>query len=200
MKLNSILFAAAAIVLFASCKKTLADAVKDRFGNETPAKQYVDHLIAQGSHNSDKTAYRTINIPEMKFMVRFDNTAVYTTVNANNQGDINKLYGFSDNDQDHHTNSARIGWRWYNNQLQLFAYVYNNTVQSDKLITAVALNQDINCSIRVAGNSYVFTVNGSQVTMPRAATTPQAVGYQLYPYFGGDEVAPQAIRIQIKDL
>jgi hypothetical protein len=32
------------------------------------------------------------------------------------------------------------------------------------------------------------------------ATTPKGQGYQLYPYFGGDETAPHDINIWIKNL
>ncbi|MEY4702167.1 MAG: hypothetical protein RIR96_64, partial [Bacteroidota bacterium] len=38
-----------------------------------------------------------------------------------------------------------------------------------------------------------------QVSIPRTATGSVANGYQLYPYFGGDETAPQLITIRIKD-
>ncbi len=200
MKNNITLFAVLIISLLGtSCKKAVEN-VKDRFGSNTPVNQFVEHNILAGSHNTDKNSYRTVNTMEMKFAVKFDNSAIYQTANPSNQADINKLYGFSDNDQEHHINSARIGWRWYNNQLQLMAYVYNNSVQSDKFITTVPLNQEINCSIKVEGNTYVFNVNGTTVTMPRVSTTPQAIGYQLYPYFGGDEVAPQNIKILIKDI
>jgi len=199
MKFNAVLFAVLSIFLLSSCKKAVQN-VKDRFGSNAPVDQFIEHNIAAGAHNTDKNSYRAVNTAEMKFVVRFDNSAVYQTADPSNQADINKLYGFSDNDQEHHINSARIGWRWYNNQLQLLAYVYNNSVQSDKMIVSVPLNQDINASIKVEGSTYIFHVNGTTVTMPRASTTPVAVGYQLYPYFGGDEVAPQPIKILIKDI
>lgn len=183
----------------ASCSKAVEN-IRDRVGANTPNNVYIDHYIAKGQNSSNHAGLRTINTSEMKFAVKFDNSAMYQNVIADNQLDINKLYGFSDNNQEHHINSARIGWRWYNNQLQLFAYVYNNSVQSSKLITSVPLNQEINCSIKVDGNIYTYSVNGTIVTMPRASTTATAVGYQLYPYFGGDEVAPQDIHVWIKDL
>ncbi|HEX6914302.1 MAG TPA: hypothetical protein VF145_03630, partial [Chitinophagaceae bacterium] len=185
MKFRVIVLAGLSLATLSSCKKAVEN-VKGRFGANAPKDQFVDHIIAQGTHNSDKNAYKPVNTSEMKFKVIFDNSAVYSTVDPWNQGDINKLYGFSDNNQDHHTNSARIGWRWFENQLQLFAYVYNNTVESDKLIAAVPLNQEISCSIRAAGDQYIFTVNGTTVSMSRASATPEATGYQLYPYFGGD--------------
>jgi len=36
--------------------------------------------------------------------------------------------------------------------------------------------------------------------MSRASSTATAVGYKLYPYFGGDEAAPHDINIWIKEL
>ena len=199
MKFNAAVFAVLSVLILASCKKSVVENVKDRIGSNAPVNQYVEHNILSGTHYSDKNSYKPVNTSEIKFVVKFDNSAIYRTVNPDNQGDINKLYGFSDNNQEHHTNSARIGWRWYNNQLQLFAYVYNNGVQSDKMITSVPINQEVNSIIKVEGNTYVFTVNGTVVTMPRVSVTSQAIGYQLYPYFGGDEVAPQNIKILIKD-
>ncbi len=199
MKNLSILAAICLLFTFTSCKKAI-ESIKDRVGANAPTNVFVDHYIAKGQNNSDHSGYKPVNATEMKFSVKFDNSAMYKNVIADNQQDINKLYGFSDNNQEHHINSARIGWRWFNNQLQLFAYVYNNSVQSNQLITSVPLNQDISCSIKVEGNIYIFNVNGTVIKMPRASTTATAVGYQLYPYFGGDEVAPQDIHIWIKDL
>lgn len=192
------LLTAAAVLFLISCQKEISDNPEPL---PPPAQNvWVEHTIAKGAHNSDKNSFRAFNKAEMRFIVKFNNSAIYETVDPSNQGDINKLYGFSDNNQEHHTNSARIGWRWFNNQLELWAYIYNATVQTEKIITAVPLNQDINCSIKAEGNLYTFKVNNVVITMPRASTTAGAVGYQLYPYFGGDEPSPQEIKIQIKDL
>jgi hypothetical protein len=190
---------ALAFISFTSCQKAV-DSVKDRFGGNASTTQFVEHLIVAGGHNTNNNGYRAVNTSAMNFIVKFDNSAMYQTVIPDNQHDINKLYGFSDNNQEHHLYSARIGWRWINNALSLFAYVYNNGVMTSQEIIQVPLDQEINCSIKVQGSQYLFTVSGMQVTMPRAATTETAVGYQLYPYFGGDETAPHDIRIQIKDL
>ncbi len=199
MKTLSTLLAVCLLFTFSSCTKAVEN-IKDRIGTNAPANVFVEHVISKGQSNSNQVGYKAVNTAEMKFAVKFDNSAIYQTAVADNQFDINKLYGFSDNNQEHHINSARIGWRWYQNQLQLFAYVYNNSVQSHQFIASFPLNQEINCSIRVEGNAYIFNVNGAQVTMPRASTTVQATGYQLYAFFGGDETAPQDIHIWIKDL
>jgi hypothetical protein len=42
-------------------------------------------------------------------------------------------------------------------------------------------------------------VNGITTQLPRLATTEKAKGYQLYPYFGGDEAAPHQVNIWIKN-
>jgi hypothetical protein len=67
-------------------------------------------------------------------------------------------------------------------------------------ITSVSIGTDVICSIKLAGNTYLFTVNGVSISMPRGLTTTQASGYQQYPYFGGDETAPHLITILIKSL
>jgi len=199
MKTLPALLAVCLLFTFSSCKKAVEN-IKDRVGANAPTGVFIEHLIAKGLNNSNQAAYKPVNTAEMKFAVRFDNSAIYQTALTENQSDINKLYGFSDNNQEHHINSARIGWRWYNNQLQLFAYVYNNSVQSNQFIASVPLNQEVNCSIRAEGNVYYFNASGVQITMPRASTTVLASGYQLYPYFGGDEAAPQDIKIWVKDI
>jgi len=196
--MKNLLFAVTLLLAFASCKKGLD--LQGRMHDSTPVNQYIEYVINQGSQSANQNTYRQINSNEMKFVVKFDNSAIYQTIAPVNQLDINKLYGFSDNNQDHHQNSARFGWRWNQNALELFAYVYNNGVQSDKYLGKVNIGDEINCAIKVAGNQYLFTLNGAQTTMPRASTTEMAVGYQLYPYFGGDEMAPHEIKIQIKNL
>ena len=58
----------------------------------------------------------------MNFIAKFDNTAIYPAVitDYNHAYDMNKLYGFSEGFNNQY-NSARIGWRWLNGELQLFA-------------------------------------------------------------------------------
>ena len=135
----------------------------------------------------------------MKFMVKFDNSAIYQTVDPANQYDINKLWGFSEGINNQY-NSARIGWSWNNDALRLYGYVYANGARHYQEITSVTIGSEITCSIKVSGNTYVFTVNGVSINLPRGLSTSQANGYQQYPYFGGDEVAPHRITILIKSL
>jgi hypothetical protein len=183
------------LVLLASCKK-VSDLVNSSDKDYT---SYIEYEIPKGEHSTKQNTYKETEYSELRFLVKFDNSAVYTTINADNQLDVNKLYGFSDNNGKHHEFSARIGWRWSDGALRLFGYVYNNGVFDFKQIAAVSIGAEHECSIKVAGDQYIFSVDGHSIAMPRASTGLTAIGYKLFPYFGGDETAPHDIRIWIKE-
>lgn len=197
--MKSLVMAAAAAFFLTSCHK-VADALIDKGTSAPPSGQFVKYTIQKGNNFCDGNGFKQISLSEMKFVVKFDSTAIYQTQSAENQYDINKLYGFSDNNSDHHQYSARFGWRWSDNALRLFGYVYNQGSVSSKELTTVAIGAEINCSIQITPGSYIFYVNGTGYPLMRMATTAKAEGYQLYPYFGGDETAPHLINIWIKNV
>jgi hypothetical protein len=197
MKATTVCIAVA--MLFASCRK-FTDTAINKIPTADNSFGFTKYIIRQGNQFCDQSAYAPIETSEMKFVVKFDSSAIYETTLAENQNDINKLFGFADNNSDHHQFSARIGWRWSENALRLFAYVYNNGSRDSKEICSVKIGAEINCSIRVAENNYLFQVNQASVNMPRLSTTENAKGYQLYPYFGGDETAPHEINIWIRQI
>lgn len=164
------------------------------------AASFIKHSIFKGKHYSNKNGMASVKTSNLSFKVKFDSSAIYTTVKNENQTDINKLFGFSDNNAQHHEYSARFGWRWSDNALRLFAYTYNKGIRSFKELGNVEPGKENDCSIAVSGDTYIFTLNGVQTTMPRASTTIEAEGYRLYPYFGGDEVAPHDIAIWLKEV
>lgn len=191
-----------AILLLASCSKqtdTFPDPLKETPPLES-SKDYEQFTIKQGEQFCDKNGYLPVDVSEMAFKVKFDSSAIYTTKDPKNQKDVNKLFGFSDNNAAHHDFSARFGWRWSNNALRLFAYTYNAGVLGIKEMGTVEIGTENDCSIKVAGETYIFTLNGVSASMLRSSTTATGSGYQLYPYFGGNEMAPHDIRILIKQL
>jgi hypothetical protein len=195
MKASILLVAAA--VFFLSCNK-MAEKIVDKTTSPDTG-QFIKYTIQKGNQYCDGNVYKAIETTEMKFVVKFDSTAIYETQSAENQYDINKLYGFSDNNADHHQYSARFGWRWSDKALRVFAYVYNNGSVTSKELTTVAIGSEINCSIKITPANYLFTVDEITTQLPRMATTEKAKGYQLYPYFGGNEVSPHHITILIKN-
>ena len=189
----------AAMFLLAACNKMTDAAVNKVLSSGSSTPGFTEYIIHQGQQYCDKNDFKAVQVSEMTFTVKFDSTAIYGTQSAENQYDINKLYGFADNNTDHHQFSARFGWRWSDGALRLFAYVYNEGTVNSKELTTVPIGPAINCAIKVAGSLYLFTVNGVTEAMPRLSTTAKGSGYQLYPYFGGDEAAPHDIHIWIKD-
>jgi hypothetical protein len=157
------------------------------------------YTIAQGSQRAT-IGFDIFDQNVMKFEVMFDESAKYKTSDPSNQADINKLYVFSDCFSSHQQNSARFGWRWYNDRLELLAYCYQGGQRNEELlVSAIELNKIYLCEIEAKADKYIFKLNGITKEAQRGCSdTPS--GYKLYPYFGGDEYAPQEIKIWIRDL
>lgn len=195
-----ILSCAAFSLLFTSCNKTVDHLIQKNIISKSQTSAPVTYIIKQGEHYADRNNFTSIETSTLAFVAKFDSSAIYTSKDAVNQYDINKLYGFSDNNAHHHSYSARFGWSWTDNHLHLYAYVYNEGIVTSKHLGTADLGKEINCSIRVDAGQYIFTVNGQSTSMPRKSTTEKAKGYLLYPYFGGDETAPHNVTIQITNL
>lgn len=157
------------------------------------------YTIKKDKHSStNKIEYLTRNYIE--FEAVFDITAIYKTVTSNNQSDINKLMGFSDCNDNHQVNSARFGWRWYNSQLEILPYVYNNSKRLDEPVIFISeLHEWNKYRIEFINNAYIFTVNDNiQHITSRTQRCAKGLYYKLWPYFGGTEQAPHDIDILIK--
>lgn len=173
------------LTLFGSCRKEFVDG-------------FLKYTILEGKHRSVITM-DTQQGDELSFKCRFDESAKYTSVDPVNQYDINKLYGFADCSDNHQDNSARFGWRWLNGNLEILAYVYNDGVFSFRKIGDVSINEIHEYSIVITDEQYIFRLDNNQIYMSRTNNCNVGLYYKLYPYFGGDEVAPHDIRIYIKE-
>jgi hypothetical protein len=172
----------------------------------TTTSNFIKYTIQQGAHSCDQSTVKSVSGTSMNFISKFDSTAIYPAVitDYNHAYDVNKLYGFSEGFSNQY-NSARIGWRWFDGELQLFAYVYvkgvllRDPVSYDPpFIKSVEIGKEINCSIAISGGTYIFTVDGVTVNTPRGTTSGKFSGYQQYPYFGGSLTAPHLINVYIK--
>lgn len=148
-----------------------------------------------GVHFGKRTVSKTI---------KFHSTCLYN-LNSSNQYDINKLYGFSEGY--HHHNSARFGWRCdkESNLIELLAYVYVDGKrihewEMDILIRKVKCDSAIDTKIEIFKDHYLFSVVTSYGTstrkMPRGKMCIP-IGYDLFPYFGGNCTAPQNMFIEL---
>ena len=118
---------------------------------------------------------------------------------AENQSDINKLFGFSDCGTMHHENSARFGWRWNGMAIEIHAYWYRDSIRQCKYMDTVSIGQSTEFAIKVLPQQYHFEMKEKTITVPRQCGSLVIDGYQLHPYFGGDETAPHDVTIHIKE-
>jgi len=186
------------LLLLCSCSKV--DALIEQKTSSKNADGFVQYTISSGQHSANNHRYQKIETDTLRFAVKFDSSAIYTSATKENQYDINKLYGFSDNGADHHQFSARFGWAWHDGALQLYGYVYNDGKRESRRLGAVPIGAEVMCTLAVTPAHYVFSYGDVTQKLPRTSTTPHAQGYLLFPYFGGDEVAPHSINIWIKNL
>ncbi len=161
---------------------------------------YRAYVIKKGSNYCSPNPFRLTTKSTLRFNAIFDSSCIYKNLDSINQQDINKLYGFSDCGSQHLVNSARIGWRWYNNELQLFAFVHNDgDILPETSMGTAPIGSIINCRISCKAGIYEFEVNGLIKTLPRHCSGTYT-RYMLNPYFGGDEPSPQYIKIFIDQL
>lgn len=160
-------------------------------------KEYKTYIIPKGGHksNNELSWFRG---DELRFLAKFDHTACYSTVDPYNQEDVNKLYGISDCGDGHHRNSARFAWRWFNDKIEIFAYCYKDKERISIYLASVDPEEEQEYKIKINENEYVFSLKGETVVIPRSCS--KGSKYYLFPFFGGDEIAPHDISIKIKEL
>lgn len=149
--------------------------------------------------------------------VYFWENCIYTLVENNEQ--INKLFGFSFNflpfydkkdnlwKSGHHKNSIRFGWRYMNNDIDIFAYAYINGIRYEKFMISTKTSKWIYLSIEEQNNKYVLKSicpngNSSIVSFEFDELKTGFLGlfiYKLFPYFGGKVSAPHNMTISLKE-
>ncbi len=140
----------------------------------------------------------------MDIAVSFDESAMYefTGDSAVDNQDVNKLYGFADCKGLHERNSARLGWRFLRGQLEILGFTHRGGKFYSQYITAIQMNQTYRSSISLSPDrkQYIYEFNGVKVSMERGCEDDSAIGYKLYPYFGGNQVAPHDVSINVEEV
>src|SRR3982751_5129249 len=96
----SFIFAILCIALLSRCSKQ-GEGQMQRQPTPTPSDEAIKYTIKKGEQFCDKTSFETTSYTELRFTIKFDNSAIYQTIDPANQEDINKLYGFSDDNSPH---------------------------------------------------------------------------------------------------
>lgn len=156
------------------------------------------YLIKKGQHNSG--FHLGIHFKKeivMKREVIFKENCKYD-LNGIDQSDVNKLFGVSFGL--HQKNSARFGWRWSldKNKIEILTYTYINGVRNFDSLQFVDLEETITLTLEAKADTYCFKFGTSELTIKKSNTP--SYGYFLYPYFGGNQMAPHDINIFIDSL
>jgi len=155
---------------------------------------YTTFKIKKDSHKSNYSL-RFTNKNNLIFLVQFDSSAIYKTVSPVNQWDVNKLIGVSDGGF-HGANSARFGWRYVDGNLELLGYTHYKGKFNFEKIKNIKIGEVYTLNLLI-NEKYMFIVDKDTVIMDRYPNY-YSKSYYLWPYFGGDEVAPHDITIKIK--
>lgn len=166
---------------------------------DAPFKKFT---IKKGNHYASVLRKVNLETPYLSYDIYFDQSAVYETKNPNNQADINKLFGFSDCNNNHLNNSIRFGWNWSGESLDIYSYQHLNGDILWSKLGSVEIGKVYRYNIFLFEWYYELEIEGltkKRIRIRREGTICE-IGfyYQLFPYFGGDETAPHDISIYFK--
>jgi hypothetical protein len=162
--------------------------------------------IKAGKHRSGYFFRPVFGNTILTFNATFKDGCQYD-IGLPDQLDINKLIGLSYGY--HHSNSVRIGWRYNTttNKIDLLAYIYRNkerlTEDTCPVIASVDINETVYGMISYERKQYriiLYTESDvyNEVCYDIYNTKLPKIGYVLFPYFGGNQVAPHDMSINIE--
>jgi hypothetical protein len=164
------------------------------------------YTIHKGKHRSWPFIFGLHVKPWMERDVVFDDTAAYDLPGNEDDSDVNKLFGFGYLNGGHHKDSARFGWN-YNNEsgrINLFVYCYVNGNRIIQHICSVLPYHKVRLRIaETLSGEYWFAVhdgveNWNEMGFVRIPYTHnKKIRYKLGCFFGGNNPAPQDIKIKI---
>ena len=158
-------------------------------------------VIEKGDHEITPMLYDFTFKQRVEFVVQFDSSAKYQTIDPKNQCDVNKLYGFTDCNSLIHENSARFGWNWKENKIQIFSYTYVDKERIIKYLTDFEVDKTRKCALEIKNDKFYYYIDGVVVdSVKRAIKEVDGKKFYCHPYFGGEETAPHKVTIKIKML
>lgn len=147
---------------------------------------------------------------ELRFNAIFGLGCNYDLGNSD-QADVNKLYGLQFGWSSQRA-SARVGWRYVPSTkvegrrglIELLLYVHDGRERIILPIANVALGEGFSCSLFISGQSQVlafFDCNTASIfkNYQLEHVKPWRLKFRLFPYFGGNQVAPKLMKIFIKE-
>jgi hypothetical protein len=159
------------------------------------------YTIKQGEHYSKHDFKLYLGKKDFEIIVKFTESCRYNLGDVD-QLDINKLWGVSFGN--HEKNSIRIGWAYnlFTDKIDLFYYTYENGIRKYEKISECFIGEIVTLELELNFNGG-FWIRGTGITWESGQFHPYKypflkIGYWLYPYFGGNEVATHDIEIELE--
>lgn len=159
------------------------------------------YKIKKGNHRSGLHFSPCLFKEELKFSFKLSNECWFNKVNTDDW-DINKIYGVSFGY--HHKNSIRLGWvpSDHKNMIDLYAYYYNDSARRFDKICTIYAGQEYHCTLINKSDINLFEIkiykDSLIANIIKDFKYPSfKIGYKLFPYFGGDNVAAKDLTVEI---
>ncbi len=162
-----------------------------------PENHFECFVIPENEHYATNRHAEALQSSTLFFQARFDETAEYSLPDGL-QDSKNKLLGFSDCNAEHHENSARFGWQWFNNTIEIFAYCYVDGRRIEAYLGEVSIGEVADYEIEITSDAYVFTFQNKKTRIERKSQCETGVYMMLWPFFGGQHPAPHDVNVYLK--
>lgn len=155
--------------------------------------------IKKNKHYSDNWLYKLTHFFNFKkqqsFKVIFDESCLY----SGKDDSVNKLFGLSFGW--HHNNSIRFGWQSHYGKIRIYTYLYIDGIRYIRKIGEVGINEE--CCLTIDNHRFSFKTKGTFFSMEGYLSPNKIknkISYNLWPYFGGVNVAPHDIKIELIEI
>ena len=170
-------------------------------------KESIEFTISEGGHDGSPKSVVAMETDtsfdrQLSFDAYFHGDARYTSVDPVNQYDWNKLMGLTSSD--HQYNSIRLGWRYNPDEdaIDLGYYGYLNGVRQMHELATVPFERWVPVTLQFSTTGTTATADGVSASESGVVDTTAggATFIMQTAYFGGDEVAPHDIHIDVRNI
>ncbi len=159
-------------------------------------EEEIAYTIPAGAHYSTHAFFKYVTADTLSFSFRFDDSAIYDI--GVDQSDINKLFGFAEGAaQNIHEYSARFGWRWVEEGIEILGYCYVDGERSHISLGEAVIGTSYSGTITSSFDRYTFTYRGNTKTVMKSPEYYGEKKYISYPYFGGNITAPHEVTVWV---
>jgi hypothetical protein len=154
------------------------------------------YTINKGEHRSAWFPQFTTKT-KLQIGFQFISDPSYILDNKTDQNDTNKIFGISDS-WHHQRHSIRLGWR-YDTKLEksiCCVYFYRNGKHFIEDLGEIEQGIPYFFDISILRDEYTVVALDKKLTIPRTSNW-RGLRYLLFPYFGGQQVAPKQFQIRL---